>query len=147
MITKLFKKANKDKEIIDSNSLTKITALLIHAAKIDDNYSKKEKEIIMDFLKSMDKSLNAENILKQAEKEEENSNQILRYTQEIKKNTLKFKSMIIKILWKIILSDNNLDAYESNLMRRICGLLHFPDKLSGEIKLELLKKKAHDVYS
>ena len=141
MITKLFKKTNKDKEIIDSNNLAKITALLIHAAKIDDNYSQKEKEIIMDFLKSMDKSLNAENIFKQAEKEEENSNQILRYTQEIKKNTLKFKSMIIKILWKIILSDNNLDAYESNLMRRICGLLHFPDKLSGEIRLEVLKEK------
>ena len=147
MITKLFKKTKKDTEIIDSNSLTKITALLIHAAKIDDNYSQKEKEIIMNFLKSMDKSLDAENILKQAEKEEEDSNQILRYTQEIKKNTLKFKSMIIKILWKIILSDNNLDAYESNLMRRICGLLHFPDKLSGEIRLEVLKEKTHDIYS
>jgi uncharacterized tellurite resistance protein B-like protein len=142
MITKLFKKTKKDKEIIDSNSLTKITALLIHAAKIDDNYSQKEKEIIMDFLKSMDKSLDVENILKQAEREEEDSNQILRYTQEIKKNTLKFKSMIIKILWKIILSDNNLDAYESNLMRRICGLIHFPDKLSGEIRLEVLKEKS-----
>jgi len=142
MITKLFEKTKKDKEIIDSNSLTKITALLIHAAKIDDNYSQKEKEIIMDFLKSMDKSLDVENILKQAEKEEEDSNQILRYTQEIKKNTLKFKSMIIKILWKIILSDNNLDAYESNLMRRICGLLHFPDKSSGEIRLEVLKEKS-----
>ncbi len=142
MITELFKKTKKDKEIIDNNSLAKITALLIHAAKIDDNYSQKEKEIIMDFLKSMDKSLDAENILKQAEKEEEDSSQILRYTQEIKKNTLKFKSMIIKILWKIILSDNNLDAYESNLMRRICGLLHFPDKLSGEIKLEVLKEKS-----
>ena len=142
MITKLFKKTKKDTEIIDSNSLTKITALLIHAAKIDDNYSQKEKEIIMDFLKSMDKSLNAENIFKQAEKEEENSNQILRYTQEIKKNTLKFKSMIIKILWKIILSDNNLDAYEGNLMRRVCGLLHFPDKSSGEIRLEVLKEKS-----
>ena len=141
MITKLFEKTKKDKEIIDSNSLTKITALLIHAAKIDDNYSQKEKEIIMDFLKSMDKSLDVENILKQAEKEEEDSNQILRYTQEIKKNTLKFKSIIIKILWKIILSDNNLDAYESNLMRRICGLLHFPDKSSGEIRLEVLKEK------
>ena len=142
MITKLFKKTKKDKEIIDNNSLTKITALLIHAAKIDDNYLQKEKEIIMDFLKSMDKSLDVENILKQAEKEEEDSNQILKYTQEIKKNTLKFKSMIIKILWKIILSDNNLDAYESNLMRRICGLLHFPDKLSGEIRLEILKEKS-----
>ncbi len=142
MITKLFKKTKKDKEIIDNNSLAKITALLIHAAKIDDNYSQKEKEIIMDFLKSMDKSLDVENILKQAEREEEDSNQILRYTQEIKKNTLKFKSMIIKILWKIILSDNNLDAYESNLMRRICGLLHFPDKLSGEIRLKVLKEKS-----
>ena len=142
MITKLFKKTKKDKEIIDSNSLTKITALLIHAAKIDDNYSQKEKEIIMNFLKSMDKSLEAENILKQAEREEEDSNQILRYTQEIKKNTLKFKSMIIKILWKIILSDDNLDAYESNLMRRICGLLHFQDKSSGEIRLEVLKEKS-----
>ena len=142
MITKLFKKTKKDKEIIDNNSLAKITALLIHAAKIDDNYSQKEKGIIMDFLKSMGKSLDVENILNQAEKEEEDSNQILRYTQEIKKNTLKFKSMIIKILWKIILSDNNLDAYESNLMRRICGLLHFPDKSSGEIRLEVLKEKS-----
>ena len=141
MITKLFKKTKKDKEIIDNNSLIKISALLIHAAKIDDNYLQKEKEIIVDFLKSMDKGLDAENILKQAEKEEEDSNQILKYTQEIKKNTLKFKSMIIKILWKIILSDNNLDAYESNLMRRICGLLHFPDKSSGEIRLEVLKEK------
>jgi uncharacterized tellurite resistance protein B-like protein len=141
MITKLFKKTKKDKEIIDNNSLIKITALLIHAAKIDDNYLQKEKEIIVDFLKSMDKGLDAENILKQAEKEEEDSNQILKYTQEIKKNTLKFKSMIIKVLWKIILSDNNLDAYESNLMRRICGLLHFPDKSSGEIRLEVLNEK------
>ena len=141
MITKLFKKTKKDKEIIDGNNLTKITALLIHAAKIDDNYSQKEKEIIMDFLKSMDKNLDAENILRQAEKEEEDSNQILKYTQEIKKNTLKFKSMIIKVLWEIILSDNNLDAYESNLMRRICGLLHFPDKSSGEIRLKVLKEK------
>ena len=142
MITKLFKKTKKDKEIIDNNSLTKITALLIHAAKIDDNYLQKEKEIIVDFLKSMDKGLGAENILKQAEKEEDDSNQILKYTQEIKKNTLKFKSMIIKVLWEIILSDNNLDAYESNLMRRICGLLHFPDKSSGEIRLEVLKEKS-----
>ena len=142
MITKLFKKTKKDKEIIDGNNLTKITALLIHAAKIDDNYSQKEKEIIMDFLKSMDKNLDAGNILRQAEKEEEDSNQILKYTQEIKKNTLKFKSMIIKVLWEIILSDNNLDAYESNLMRRICGLLHFPDKSSGEIRLEVLKEKS-----
>ena len=142
MITKLFKKTKKDKEIIDSDNLTRITALLIHAAKIDDHYSQKEKEIIMDFLKSMDKKLDAENILKQAEREEENSSQILKYTQETKKNTLKFRSIIIKVLWKIILSDNNLDAYESNLMRRICGLLYFPDKSSGKIRQEVLKEKS-----
>ena len=139
MFRNIFKKSKKNN--IFNNNIC-IASLLIHAAKIDDNYSQKEKEIIMDFLKSMDKSLNVENILKQAEREEEDSNQILRYTQEIKKNTLKFKSMIIKILWKIILSDNNLDAYESNLMRRICGLLHFPDKSSGEIRLEVLKEKS-----
>ncbi len=72
MITELFKKTKKDKEIIDNNSLIKITALLVHAAKIDDNYLQKEKEIIVDFLKSMDKGLGDENILKQAEREEEN---------------------------------------------------------------------------
>ena len=138
MIKKFFKKQKKENS---NNKNILVIALLIHAAKIDDNYSQKEKKIIMDFLKSMDKSLDAENILKQAEREEEDSNQILKYTQEIKKNTLKFKSMIIKILWKIILSDDNLDAYESNLMRRICGLLHFPDKSSGEIRLEVLKEK------
>ena len=121
--------------------LIKITSLLIHAAKIDDNYTKKEEKIIGDFLKSIDKNLNSQDIMKKALEDEENSNQILKYTQEVKKNTLKFRTEIVKVLWKIILSDNNPDVYESNLMRRICGLLYLPDKISGEIKLEILREK------
>ncbi len=78
--------------------------------------------------------------MKKAEYEEENSNQILKYTQEIKKSTLEFRKEIIKILWKIILSDNKSDMYEGTLMRRIAGLLYVPDKLIGEAKLEVLEK-------
>ena len=138
----IFKKSQNKNKNAEEEGFIKITALLIHAAKIDDNYSNKERLIIINFLKSVHSEINFEEVMKKAEIEEENSNQILKYTQEIKKNTLKFKSMIIKILWKIILSDDNLDAYESNLMRRICGLLHFPDKSSGEIRLEVLKEKS-----
>ena len=79
--------------------------------------------------------------MKKAETDEENSNQILKYTQEIKKNTLEFKKQIIKILWEIILSDNNSDLYENTLMRRIAGLLYIPDRLIGETKIKVLNKK------
>ena len=79
--------------------------------------------------------------LKKAEELEANSNQLLNYTNKIKKDALDLKSMVVKELWKIIISDNSTDEYESNLIRRICGLIYFPDKLSGEIKLKLLKEK------
>ena len=79
-------------------------------------------------------------VLQKAEKLELNSNQLLNFTNIIKKNEKIDKYMIIEQLWKIIISDNNSDQYESNLMRRICGLIYFPDKLSGEIKLKLKKK-------
>ena len=108
---------------------------------IDENYTQKEKKIIIDFLKSTNKDLDHEMILNQAEASETDSNQILEYTKEIKKNTLDFRKTILKILWKIILSDKNSDLYESNLMRRICGLLYLSDKISGEIKQEILKEK------
>ena len=140
MLDILNKSPNKNNNVEDKN-LVKITALLIHAAKIDDNYSDKERLIIISFLKSIDSEINFEEIMKKAESDEENSNQILKYTQEIKKNTLEFKKEIIKILWKIILSDNKSDIYESTLMRRIAGLLYLPDKIIGEIKLEVLKEK------
>jgi len=132
---------NSFKETKEIETLIKITALLIHAAKIDDNYTDKEKLIIKNFLKSIDIKFDIDSVIEKAEHDESSSNQILQYTQEIKKNTLKFRAEIVKVLWKIILSDNNSDAYENNLIRRICGLLYLPDKLSGKIKLEILEQK------
>jgi|TARA_B100002052_G_C15613724_1_gene476537 uncharacterized tellurite resistance protein B-like protein len=127
-------------EKIDQKDLIGITALLIHAAKIDENYSEKEKKIIKDFLKKFESNVDTQKkILDGAEKLESDSNQLLNFTNIIKKNDKIDKYMIIEQLWKIIISDNNSDQYETNLMRRICGLIYFPDKLSGEIKLKLKK--------
>ncbi len=127
---------------IDQKELIGISALLIHAAKIDELYSEKEKKIILNFIENNlnDKKLKT-NILVQAEKLEENSNQLLNYTKIIKDSPNKIKSEIVEQLWKILISDNNVDLYESNLMRRICGLIYFSDKESGEIKMRLLKSK------
>ena len=119
-----------------------VAALLIHAAKIDENYSEKEKKIILNFIeKNLYDNNSKENIMVEAEKLEKNSNQLLNYTKIIKDSPLKTKSEIIEQLWKILISDNNVDLYESNLMRRICGLIYFSDKESGEIKMRLIKKK------
>ena len=127
---------------IDQKELIGISALLIHAAKIDELYSEKEKKIILNFIENNldDKKLKTK-ILVQAEKLEENSNQLLNYTKIIKDSPNKVKSEIVEQLWKILISDNNVDLYESNLMRRICGLIYFSDKESGEIKMRLLKSK------
>ena len=141
MIFDILNRTKKAEIVSEDNKLVKIAALMIHAAKIDENYTQKEKKIIIDFLKSTNKDLDHEMILNQAEASETGSNQILEYTKEIKKNTLDFRKTILKILWKIILSDKNSDLYESNLMRRICGLLYLSDKISGEIKQEILKEK------
>ena len=130
----------KDKEL-DKEKLIGISALLVHVAKIDDNYTDKEKKIIFNFLKSFNKNEEEINkILVKAEKMENDSNQLLNFTNIIKKNSLKSKSIVVKELWKIILSDKISDEYESNLMRRICGLIYFPDKLSAEIRLRLIQE-------
>ena len=121
-------------------NITGVAALLVHVAKIDEKYSNDEK-LITDFIKSYIRDTDAEEILKEAEEIEANSNQLLNFTNIIKKNTNEFKSNIIQHLWKIIISDNAIDQYESNLMRRICGLIYFSDKQSGEIKLKLLSEK------
>ena len=118
-----------------------ITALLVHAAKIDEQYSDHEKILIKEFIKSYLKNDDNDEILKKAEEIECNSNQLLSFTNLIKKNTTEVKSDIIEHLWKIIISDNTIDQYESNLMRRICGLIYFPDKMCAEIKLRLLNNK------
>ena len=127
---------------LEQKKIIGIAALLIHAAKIDEIYSEKEKKIIFSFVKSnLNNETSVDKIMQEAENLEKNSNQLLNYTKIIKDSSVKIKSEIIEQLWKILISDNNVDLYESNLMRRICGLIYFPDKDSAEIKLKLLNKK------
>ena len=122
---------------LDKESVIGITALLVHAANIDENYSNHEKELVKEFIKSYLKDENSDEILKKAEEIEKNSNQLLNYTNIIKQNSLEVKKDIIEHLWKVLISDNTVDQYESNLMRRICGLIYFSDKDCAEIKLKL----------
>ena len=126
---------------LDKESVTGISALLVHAANIDEIYSDHEKDLIKSFIKSYLKDDDVNNILKKAEDIEHNSNQLLNYTNIIKQNSMDIKKNIIEHLWKVIISDNSVDQYEANLMRRICGLIYFPDKECGEIKLKLLNSK------
>ena len=145
MILNLLK---KNKEINLENKkvdLIKMVSLLIHAAKIDENYTNKERNLIINFVEMSSKNnLDKKKILdvvNEAENYEKNSNQILEYTQEVKKMDTETKKLVLEFLWRIILSDDKSDMYESTLVRRICGLLYLPDKLSGEIKLKILKEK------
>ena len=126
---------------LDKKSVIGITALLVHAANIDENYSDHEKKLVKEFIKSYLKEENSDEILKKAEEIEKNSNQLLNYTNIIKQNSLEIKKDIIEHLWKVLISDNTVDQYESNLMRRICGLIYFSDKECAEIKLKLLNSK------
>ena len=126
---------------LDKDSVIGISALLVQAANIDEIYSDNEKKLVKDFIKSYLKNEDANEVLKKAENVEKNSNQLLNYTNIIKKNNLEIKKDIIEHLWKVIISDNSIDQYESNLMRRICGLIYFPDKESAEIKMKLLNLK------
>ena len=125
---------------LNKENIIGISALLVHAAKIDENYSDHEKKLIREFIKSYLKNENLDEILKKAEEIENSSNQLLSFTNLIKKNTEAVKANIVEHLWKIIISDNTVDQYESNLMRRICGLIYFPDKMCAEIKLRLINK-------
>ena len=126
---------------LDKESVIGISALLVHAANIDENYSSHEKDLVKEFIKSYLKEENSDEILKKAEEIEKNSNQLLNYTNIIKQNSLEIKKDIIEHLWKVLISDNTVDQYESNLMRRICGLIYFSDKECAEIKLNLLNSK------
>ena len=126
---------------LDKESVIGISALLVHAANIDEAYSNHEKELIKNFINSYLKDDNTSEILKKAEEIEKSSNQLLNYTNIIKQKSMDIKKDIVEHLWKVIISDNSVDQYEANLMRRICGLIYFPDKESGEIKLRLLNSK------
>tara|TARA_B100000123_G_scaffold187123_1_gene139519 strand:- start:234 stop:629 length:396 start_codon:yes stop_codon:yes gene_type:complete len=127
---------------LDKKEITGMAALLIHAAKIDEIYSEKEKKIVLNFIqKNLDDVSISEKLLNDAEKLEADSNQLLSFTKIIKESDKELKKEIIEQLWKILISDNNVDQYESNLMRRICGLIYFSDKESGEIKMRVIKNK------
>ena len=137
---KLFKKKNSIDNIQNSNELlTKTSSLLIHAAKIDENYTNKVKEIIKKTLIELG-AIHSEvdEIIINAEINEEKSNQILDFTKDIKNMDEKFKIKIIESLWKIIYSDKNSDIYESNLMRRLSGLLYLDNKVVGNIKQKII---------
>ena len=136
MFKNFFKKQKKESSD-DKNIL--IIALLIHAAKIDENYTEIEKSIIKKTIKQLNQvdADETEKLLKIAEKKEEKSNQIVEFTKEIKKYPMEFRLKIIEIIWEIVYSDSTSDNYESNLIRRICGLLYISDKDSGIIKTKV----------
>jgi len=132
------KNKNKNKNDINS-SLIKITALLIHAAKIDENYTEKEREIIRKAIVELDsEDKNIDEVLIKAEKIEKNSNQILDFTKEVKNMNEDSKIKIIEVLWKIVYSDNNPDMYENSLMRRLSGLLYLDPKIVGDTKKRVI---------
>ena len=133
-----FKKTDKKN---NHEYLTKIAALLIHAAKIDENFSSIEKDIIEQTLLKIGANNNdVKEIIKSAQKIEENSNQILDFTKEVKNMSEENKIKIIETLWKIIYSNKVADDYETNLMRRLAGLLYIDNKIMGDIK-ERIKKE------
>ena len=134
---KKFLKKRENKSPNNKNVL--IIALLIHAAKIDENYTENEKKIIKKVIMDLNEisSNQADELLKLAEKKEGESNQIIEFTKEIKKYSMEFKLKIVEIIWKIVYSDGTSDDYESNLIRRICGLLYISDKDNGIIKAKV----------
>ena len=131
----LFKKDIENKDEDNHLSLISIAALLIHSAKIDENYTEKEKKIIRNALIEMGADQNdLDKILKDAELKEKDTNQILEFTKEVKNKNIKEKKIVIEALWNIIYSDENADMYETNLMRRLSGLLYLDPKVVGDIK-------------
>ena len=135
----MFKKIfNKKKEDSDNKNIL-VAALLIHAAKIDENYTEAEKKIIKKALMELNNSSSnqTEDLIKLAEKKEKESNQIVEFTREIKKYSMEFRLKIIEVIWKIVYSDGTSDDYESNLIRRICGLLYISGKDNGIIKTKV----------
>jgi uncharacterized tellurite resistance protein B-like protein len=132
----------KDSTETEKNFLVKTCALLIHAAKIDENYTEKEEEIIKKTLLELGaKKETLIQIIKDAKSIEENSNQILDFTREVKNLAETNKIKIIEALWSIVYSNNEADIYEINLMRRLAGLLYIDSSTMGDIKERIKKKK------
>ncbi len=137
----IFKK-EKIKEESQNPSIMAVSCLLIHSAKIDENYTDKEKKIIKDAIIEMGADVNEiDSVIQEAEKREKDSNQILDFTREIKNISDENKKIIIEALWDIIYSDEDADMYETNLMRRLSGLLYLDPKIVGDIKKKVSQKK------
>ena len=131
----LFKKEKENKSNENHLSLTSVAALLVHSAKIDQNFTEKEKDIIKRALIEMGADEdNLDGIIKEAEEKEQDSNQILEFTKEVKNKNIDEKKIVIEALWNIIYSDEDADIYETNLMRRLSGLLYLDPKIVGDIK-------------
>ena len=139
----IFKFFNKNKEKTDSNAESiNIACLLIHAAKIDENYTLEEKEIVKKTVKQLYPGLDdLDEVVAQAELKENDSNHIQEFTRDVKSLSTENKIIIVETLWRIILSDGKSDIYENNLMRRLAGLLYLDDKVVGETKVKVLNKK------
>ena len=130
-----------------SNNLIKISALLIHAAKIDENFTVEEEKIIEETLLNLGANKeNVKQIIMESKKIEEKANQILEFTKEVKSMEESNKIKIIETLWRIVYSNKDADIYETNLMRRLAGLLYIDNKTMGDIK-EKIKKNFNDIYS
>ena len=138
----LFKKEKENKNDENHLSLTSVAALLVHSAKIDQNFTEKEKDIIKRALIEMGADENnLDGIIKEAEEKEQDSNQILEFTKEVKNKNIDEKKIVIEALWNIIYSDENADMYETNLMRRLSGLLYLDPKIVGDIKEKIKLKQ------
>ena len=138
----LFTKEKETEKDESHLSLISIAALLVHSAKIDQNFTEKEKNIIKNALIEMGANKdNLDEIIKDAELKEKDSNQILDFTKEVKNKSSKEKKIVIEALWTIIYSDEEADMYETNLMRRLCGLLYLDSKVVGDIKEKVKSKQ------
>ncbi len=138
----IFKFLNKENKLDNNNDLLNIACLMIHAAKIDENYTDKEKNIIKKTLSKLNKNdENIDNLILEAERKESDSNHIQDFTKNIKAMDKDNKIEIVKDIWTIILSDGSSDMYEENLMRRLAGLLYVDAKTMGDIKLDIQTKQ------
>ena len=139
----IFKKEEAEKES-NHPSIIAVACLLIHSARIDENYTNKEKKIIKDAIIEMGgETENIDKIMQDAEEKEKDSNQILDFTREIKNINEEDKRIIIEALWNIIYSDEDADMYETNLMRRLSGLLYLDTKVVGDIKEKVKSNQWH----